>query len=102
MDDEEFSARLEKIADSLAQTQAVNLANHYLLAEITRALADAARNRHDYLAGMFERVRARADQLPIDARSHERNALFREALSKFFAEIADSPKAPPDRARRHG
>jgi hypothetical protein len=102
MDDEELSARLEKIIATLAEMQAVNLANHYLLAEIMRDLADTARNRHDYLAGMFERISARADPLPIDGRAQELNASFRETLSKFFAEIARSPNAPPNRAKRQG
>jgi hypothetical protein len=66
----------------------MSLANNYLLAEIVHDLADAKKNRHGYLIGMFERISARADQLPIDKQSPLTNDLLREELSKFFAEVA--------------
>ena len=98
MDDGELSATLEKLADSARRAQAVSLANNYLLTEIIRDLADLARNRHDYLAAMFERISARADQLPIERQSNAiiLSGLFREELSKFFAQVARAPAAPKD------
>ncbi|WP_158814181.1 type II toxin-antitoxin system HicB family antitoxin [Methylocapsa sp. S129] len=101
IDDKDLSARLEKLADCIRHTQAVSLANNYLLAEIVRDLADGARNRHDYLAGMFERISARADQLPIERQSNPIivSGLFREELSKFFAQVATSPSASKDDVR---
>jgi hypothetical protein len=87
MGEGELPAVEQKIVDSVRHTDALNLINNYLLAEI-RDLADAARNRHDYLVGMFERISARADQLPIERQSLLTSDLFREELSKFFAQIA--------------
>jgi hypothetical protein len=90
MGDEECRAQ-DKIADSVRCVQAVSLANNYLLTEIVRDLANAANNRHDYLVSMFERISALADQLPTENQSHLLNDLFREELSKFFAEVARKP-----------
>jgi hypothetical protein len=92
MGDGELSAVEQKIVDSLRHTHALNLVNNFLLAEIVRDQTGAASNRHDYLVGMFERFSARADQLPIDTQSHLANDLFREELSKFFAQIAWRPE----------
>ena len=41
-------------------------------------LADSARNRHDYLAGMFGRISARLDKLPIEKNSPRVSDLVRE------------------------
>jgi hypothetical protein len=91
MGEGELSAVEQKIVDSVRRTHALNLVNNYLLAEMVRDLADVAKNRHDYLVGMFERISARADRLPIDRQSHLTNDLFREEVSKFFAQIARGP-----------
>jgi hypothetical protein len=56
-----------------------------------RPLADRARNRHDYLAGMFGRIGARLDKLPNEKNSPGVSDLIREELSKFFASAAKSP-----------
>jgi hypothetical protein len=88
MDDKELSAIEEKFAESLRLAQAMSLANNYVLTEIVRDLADAAKNRHGYLVGMFERISARADQLPIEKQSHQISDLFREELSKIFTQVA--------------
>ena len=96
MDDQELSAILKEIGESVRRAQALSLANSYLLAEIVRQSADAAGNRHDYLVGMFERVSARAEQSPFERRPHQANGLLRVELSKFFAQVANSPKAPAD------
>lgn len=98
LNDKELAAILERLAESARHTQAMSLANNYLLAEIVGELADGARNRHDYLAGMFERISARADRLPLERQSNPIivGGLFREELSKFFAQIARSPSAPRD------
>lgn len=66
MDDKELSLALEKIADFVKDARAVALVNSYALAEIVRDLADSARNRHDYLAGMFARISARAERSSIE------------------------------------
>jgi hypothetical protein len=100
MEDNELSAIFKEIGESLRRAQALNLANNYLLAEIVRQLADSAANRHDYLVGMFERVSARAEQSPFERQSDQTNGLLRVELSKFFAQVARSPKAPDDGGRR--
>jgi hypothetical protein len=88
MGDEELSAGEQKIVNSVRRMHALNLVNSDPLAEIVRDLADAANDRHDYLVRMFERISARADQLPIERQSLLTSDLFREELSKFFAQIA--------------
>jgi hypothetical protein len=66
MGDEELSAVEQKIVNSVRRMHALNLVNSDPLAEIVRDLADAANDRHDYLVRMFERISARADQLPVE------------------------------------
>jgi hypothetical protein len=88
MDDKELSAIDAEFAESLRRVRAVSLANNFVLTEIVRDLADAAKNRHGYLVGMFERISARADQLPFEKQSHRINDLFREELSKLFTQVA--------------
>ena len=99
MDDNELSSAFEKIADSVREARAVALANNYVLAEIVRDLADDARNRHDYLAGMFARISARAERSPIEGPPNGLSALFREELSKFFAHVARGPMPAEDSPR---
>lgn len=98
MDDKDHSATLEMLAASVRQAQAISLANACVLKEVVRDLADSARNRHAYLADMFERISARADRLPIERQANPAivGDLFREELSKFFAEIARTPSALED------
>lgn len=91
MNDEDLAATLESLADSLRHAQAVGHVNGFLLGEIVHDLADRARNRHDYLASMFERISARLDKLPIEKNSPLVSDLVREELSKFFASVAKSP-----------
>jgi hypothetical protein len=87
MDDKELSLALEKIADFVKDARAVALVNSYALAEIVRDLADSARNRHDYLAGMFARISARREI--VDRRApNGLSAVSREELSIFFARVA--------------
>jgi hypothetical protein len=61
MGEGELSAVEQMIVDSVRRTHALSLVNNYLLAEIVRDLADAVKNRHDYLVGTFERIGARAE-----------------------------------------
>jgi hypothetical protein len=88
MNDDKRSAVPKKIEESVRHTQAMTLAHNYLLAEIIGELADAARSRHDDLADMFERISAHADQLPTERQPYPMGDLFREELSKFFAQVA--------------
>ena len=96
MDDDERSAVLGKLAESVRQAQAASLVNRHVLREVVRDLADAARNRHGYLADMFERISARADRWPLDPQSNPAliGGLLREELAKFFAEAATVPSSP--------
>jgi hypothetical protein len=99
MDDKELSLALEKIADSVREARALALANNYVLSEIVRDLADDARNRHDYLAGMFARISAQAERSPIEGPPYGLSASFREELSEFFARIARGSTSSEDSPR---
>jgi len=98
---DERGTSIEQLADAVRRTQAATLANSFVLREILRDLAGSGRNRHAYLADMFERIGARADRLPIatDADSAIVGDMFREELAKFFAEVARRPSAWVDRER---
>jgi len=93
MEEEPPAGTVEQLADSVRRTEAIALANRYVLREILRDLADSARNRHAFLADMFDRIGAQADRLPIESRSDPAivGGLFREELAKFFAEVARRP-----------
>jgi hypothetical protein len=58
MNDEELATTLETLVDSARYARALGRVNGFLLGEIVHDLADRARNRHDYLAGMFGRISA--------------------------------------------
>jgi len=91
MSDKELAATLETLAYSVRQTEAVGRMSGLLLGEIVHDLADGARDRHDYLSGMFGRISERLDRLPIEKNSPRAADLVREELSKFFASVARSP-----------
>jgi hypothetical protein len=78
-------ATLKEMGDVVGQAQAFNRANSYVLMEIVRDLARTQPDPHKYLAGMFERISARADQGAIEKEAHPVNAEFRDAVSSFFA-----------------
>jgi hypothetical protein len=94
MADEELAGLLKEIADSIQRAQALSVANSHLLAEIVRQLADASANRHDYLAGMFDRISARAEGMRFGERADAADGLLRVELSKFFADVAGGPQTP--------
>ena len=88
MNDEEFEAlwkTLKDVSEAVGQAQAFNRMSSYILMEIVRDLARTQPDPHKYLAGMFERISARADQGPIEKEAHPVNAEFRDAISRFFA-----------------
>jgi len=84
MDAEDFKA-LKQIGDALGKAQARNWAHQYVLMEVVRDLARASPDPHKYLAGMFERISARADQAPIEREAHPVSVEFRQVISTFFA-----------------
>jgi hypothetical protein len=85
MPSDDFDKTFQMIVESLGQAQAINHANSYILMEVVRNLARASTDPHRYLANMFERVSARADQGPIEREAHPINVEFRDAISCFFA-----------------
>ncbi len=91
MNDEELATTLKTLGNSVRYAQALGCVNGFLLGEIVHDLADRARNRHDYLVGMFGRISARLDKLPNEKNSPRVSDLAREELSKFFASVAKSP-----------
>jgi len=76
---------LKKIVDSLGQAQAVNRANHFILAEVVTDLAKKSKDPEKYLATMFEHISARADRAPIEKEAHPVNAEFRWTIETFFS-----------------
>jgi hypothetical protein len=91
MDDDDYEM-LKEIADSLGQAQARNRANSYILMEVVRDLAKMAKDSDEYLANMFERISARADQGEIESEAHPVTAEFREVIATFFAVARNSLK----------
>ncbi len=91
MSEKELAATLETLAYSARHAEAVGRMNGLLLGEIVHDLADGARDRHDYLAGMFGKISERLDRLPIEKNSLRVSDLVREELSRFFASVARSP-----------
>lgn len=85
MPSDHFDKTFQMIVESLGQAQAINHANSYILMEVVRDLARASPDSHRYLANMFERVSARADQGPVEKEAHPVNVEFRDVISRFFA-----------------
>ena len=88
MSDEEAEAlwqTLKELSEVIGQAQAFNRANSAILMELVRDLARIAPDPHKYIADVFERVSARADQHPIEGEAHPVTAEFRDAVSRFFA-----------------
>jgi hypothetical protein len=83
--DDPTNGPMKKMIEALGQAQAFNMAHSYILMEIVRDLARSTPDAQKYLASMFERVSARADQGPIEDEAHPVNAEFRDAISRFFA-----------------
>jgi hypothetical protein len=85
--DEEIGDALKRLSAAFGQAQAFNLALSYILAEI---MCDLARSRPDpqrYIADMFERVSARADQMPIESEVDLVTSEFRYNISRFFSQV---------------
>lgn len=87
MSSEEFNALmalLRRMGESLGQQQAHSMRNSYILQEVVRDLAKTQPDPLRYVAGMFERVSARADQGDPKDEAHPVTAEFREATAQFF------------------
>ena len=84
MTPEELGA-LKDLIDAVGQAQALSQANHYILLEIVRDIARTKSDPDKYIAGMFERISARADQAPLETEAHTVSAEFRLIISKFFS-----------------
>ena len=76
---------VKRIVDSLGQAQAINRANHFILAEVVNDMARQSKDPEKYLATMFERISARADRTPIEKEAHPVNAEFRWTIETFFS-----------------
>src|SRR5437588_13099732 len=81
---DELWSTLKDISYTLGQAQAFNRTNSFIFMEVIRDLARMSSDPDRYLAGMFERISARADQGPIEKEAHPVNAEFRAALEQFF------------------
>jgi hypothetical protein len=78
------------LIEALGQAQAFNRANSYILMEVVRDLARAQADPETYLAGMLERINARADQGPSEKEAHAVNIEFRDAISRFFLTVGQN------------
>lgn len=92
MNDREIIDALRKVAGALAETQAANLANSYILFELVRDLADLGEDRQKYFSALFERVSARADRTPVEQEANPVVVSFRAAIARFFEVVAKSPR----------
>lgn len=76
---------LKDVGEVVGQAQAMNRMNSHILMEAVTDLAKNSPDPHKYLADMFERISARADQGPIEKEAHPVSVEFRDAISRFFA-----------------
>jgi len=73
MSDEEAEAlwqTLKELGEVVGQAQALNRANNAIAMEVVRDLSRMAPDPERYIADMFERVSARADQGAIEKEAH--------------------------------
>jgi hypothetical protein len=82
---DDFEEAFKAMVEAVGQAQASNLANNHILMEAVRDLARSTPDPHKYLANMFERISARADQGEIEKEAHPVNAEFRAAIARFFS-----------------
>ena len=88
MHDEEIAAiwkTREELSAALSQAQAFNRAHNSILMEIVRDIARSQTDPQKYIAGMFERISARADLWPIEREAHPVTVEFRDAIASFFS-----------------
>jgi hypothetical protein len=76
---------LRQLVEAIGQAQAANIRDSFILTEIVRDLAKQHPDPQRYIAAMFERISARADQGSIENESHPVNAEFRDGLARFFS-----------------
>ncbi len=93
MTNQEIEALFKRLIADLGAVQAMNLANNFILMEAVSDLAGLSKDPQKYIAGMFERISARADQDAIEKEAHPVNAEFRRIISTFFS-VAATPRPP--------
>jgi hypothetical protein len=76
---------LKTVGEAVGQAQAFNHAHSYILMEIVRDLARTTPDPYKYLANMFERISARADQGAIEKEAHPVTVEFRDTIARFFS-----------------
>ncbi len=82
--EDDLPQSFEDFIAAVGQTQGQCLAHSYILLEIVRELARQKSDPHKFLADMFERISARADQGPIDQQGHPVQHEFRWTIETFF------------------
>jgi hypothetical protein len=84
-DDDPFAAVVKRISDAVGYTQALALANQFILLEIVRDIALTTEAPDDYLASKYERVMARWEQAEdLDKPEHAVSVQWRETVARFF------------------
>lgn len=76
---------LQEYGDLIGMGQAKDRACLYILMDVVRQLARNSPKPQAYLASMFERISARADQSPVESEGHPVTAEFRETIATFFS-----------------
>jgi hypothetical protein len=79
---------IEKLAEEfgkiVGQTQAMSLANSYILMEVVREMARKESDPAALLSKMFENASARLDQQPVEKEAHPVSLEIRRSLEVFF------------------
>jgi hypothetical protein len=83
--DDDIKASLSKLLELYVKIRSKQAFHGYLLVELLRDVAGNMPDRHAYLSDLFERISARADQLPIESEAHPSLYGVRSAASDFFA-----------------
>lgn len=83
--DDDIKASLSKFLELYVKLRAKQVFHGYLLVELLRDVAGNMPDRHAYLSDLFERISARADQMPIESEAHPSLSGVRSAASDFFA-----------------
>lgn len=80
----DFEEAFKQLIGAVGQSQGFIRAQSYILHEVLCDLAKKSDDPEKYLAGMFERVSARADQGEIEKEAHPASVEFRWQVENIF------------------
>lgn len=88
MDDDPLAVMFKEMGDAIGIAQAIALGTQFILLEVVRELAKTQPDPHAFIAGLFEKVSARLDQMPIEEESRPATIEMRRSISTFFSKAA--------------